>query len=84
MLGMTSSNLPRWSFNIKLDEKNKAVLYRDAQLVSAIYGADSVQFYFKENDETRKMLLDLDRLTFETGFTDEISSLLRKGKCKRI
>jgi len=83
-LGMTSQNVPKWTFDLKLDKKNRKILYAGAQLVNASYGAGHVQFDIKRMDLIHKILLNLDSLNFTETFADEISTLSRKGRCKRI
>jgi len=83
-LGRTSSNIPTWKFNLRLDRKNKKVLYRGAQLVDGSYGAGHVQFSFLAMGDRHKMLLDLQSLDFTQTYSDEVSSLVREGKCRRI
>ncbi len=83
-LGRTSSNIPTWKFDLRLDRKNKKVLYRGAQLVDASYGAGHAQFSFLAMGDRHKMLLDLQSLCFTQTYSDEVSSLLREGKCRRI
>ena len=82
-LGRVSSNIPSWAFDMRIDKKNKTVLYRGAQLVDGTFGAGYVQFFFKAMGDKHKMLLDLDKLTFVATYSDDVSSLVRRGKCKR-
>ena len=82
-LGRVSPNVPSWAFDLKIDKKSKTVLYRGAQLVDGKFGAGSVQFFFKAMGDSHKMLLDLNRLVFVSSYSDDVSSLTRRGKCRR-
>lgn len=86
-LGIKSDNQPKWTFDLRLDRSNKTVLFDTGsyskQLVSALYGSNSVQFKIVNFGDKHTILLDLKRLNFQWTWGDEISVLNRKGVCRR-